>query len=206
MEYYIYNIPLFVVNEPEESVDIPAFCEEVESILPRRLLKNVEVVYIGEFRELQGRNATFANGGIYITSREPTSFDMVENFVHEVAHSLELDYGMHIYDENLVAEFKGKRNKLYHLLTAEGYHINPVLYSYTEYNPKFDNFLANEVGYPTLLSLTMGLFASPYGATSIQEYFANGFEKYFLDNPRRVRDISPVLYRKIEEIINDDEA
>ncbi len=47
MEYYIYNIPLFVVNEPEESVDIPAFCEEVESILPRRLLKNVEVVYIG---------------------------------------------------------------------------------------------------------------------------------------------------------------
>ena len=52
----------------------------------------------------------------------------------------------------------------------------------------------------------MGLFVSPYGATSIQEYFANGFEKYYLDNPRRVRDISPILYRKIEEIINDDEA
>jgi Mlc titration factor MtfA (ptsG expression regulator) len=52
----------------------------------------------------------------------------------------------------------------------------------------------------------MGLFVSPYGATSLQEYFANGFEKYFLENPRAVRDISPVLYRKIEEIINDDEA
>ena len=70
------------------------------------------------------------------------------------------------------------------------------------YNKKFDNFLANVVGYPTLLTLTMGLFASPYGATSIQEYFANGFEKYFLDNPRRVRDISPVLYRKIELILD----
>ena len=66
--------------------------------------------------------------------------------------------------------------------------------------------MANEVGYPTLLSLTMGLFVSPYGATSIQEYFANGFEKYFLDNPLTVRDMSPVLYRKIEEIINDDNA
>ena len=80
------------------------------------------------------------------------------------------------------------------------------MYGFTEYNKKFDNFLANEVGYPTLLSLTMGLFVSPYAATSIQEYFANGFEKYFLDNPRMVRDISPVLYGKIEEIINDNEA
>ena len=70
------------------------------------------------------------------------------------------------------------------------------------YNKKFDEFLANEVGYPTLLSITMGLFVSPYGATSIQEYFANGFEKYFLDSPQKVRDISPVLYSKIEEIVN----
>jgi len=50
----------------------------------------------------------------------------------------------------------------------------------------------------------MGLFVSPYGATSIQEYFANGFEKYYLDNPGRVRIISPVLYEKITEIINDN--
>ena len=52
----------------------------------------------------------------------------------------------------------------------------------------------------------MGLFVSPYAATSIQEYFANGFEKYFLDETRTVKNVSPVLYRKIEEIINDDEA
>ena len=131
-------------------------------------------------------------------------FDMLENFVHEVAHSLEVDHGMFIYDDSLINEFRGKRRRLGHLLAAEGYHINPRLYNFTEYNRKFDNFLANEVGYPTLLTLTMGLFVSPYGATSIQEYFANGFEKYFLDNPRIVRSISPILYRKIEEIVNED--
>jgi Mlc titration factor MtfA (ptsG expression regulator) len=131
---------------------------------------------------------------------------MLENFIHEAAHALESDYGMFIYDDSLIQEFKGKRNRLYHLISAEGYHINPQLYKFTEYNEKFDNFLANEVGYPVLLSLTMGLFISPYGATSIREYFANGFEKYFLGNPRAVRDISPILYRKIEEIINDNEA
>jgi len=202
MEYYIHNVPVFVTATPEESVDIPTFCVEAEEFMSPTLLNNVDVVYIGKFKELQDRNAAFMNGGIYMTATEPTVFDMIENFVHEVAHSLENQFAWQIYDDSLIQEFKGKRERLYHILTAEGYHINPVLYSYTEYNKKFDEFLANEVGYPTLLSITMGLFVSPYGATSIQEYFANGFEKYFLDNPQKVRDISPVLYRKIEEIVN----
>ena len=204
MEYYIYNIPVFVTDSPEESVDIPTFCTEAEEFMPLNLLKNIDVVYIGNFEELKDRNAAFMNGGIYMTATEPTVFDMIENFIHEVAHSLENQFAWQIYDDSLVQEFKGKRERLYHLLHAEGYHINPVLYSYTEYNKKFDEFLADEVGYPALLSITMGLFVSPYGATSIQEYFANGFEKYFLDNPQKVRDISPVLYSKIEEIINDE--
>ena len=207
MEYYIYNIPVFVVDEElEPGIDIPTFCTEVEYILPPALLNNVEVVYIGQFKHLGGRNAAYSNGGIYINSLEPTNFDMVENFVHEVAHSLEIDHGARIYASEVRDEFLGKRERLRHLLEAEGYKINPALYSFTEYTEKFDNFLANEVGYPLLLTLTMGLFASPYGATSLPEYFANGFEKYFLDNPRRVRDVSPVLYTKIEEIIDANTA
>ena len=202
IEYYIYDIPVFVVEALEPDVDIPTFCAEVEQTLPRELLNNVEVVYIGQFKNLRNRNATYANGGIYINSMEPTNFDMLENFVHEVAHSLEIDHGALIYGSDVMDEFRGKRERLRHLLEAEGYKINPILYSYLEYNEKFDNFLANEVGYPLLLTLTMGLFASPYGATSFQEYFANGFEKYFLHNPRMVRDVSPLLYKKIEEIID----
>mgnify|MGYP003651174656 FL=1 len=207
MEYYIYDVPVFVTAPLEEGIDLPVFCQEVEDILPHRLLHNLDVVYVGELKPGQDdRTAAYSNGAIYMSVSEPTNFDMLESFVHEVAHSLESKYGMFIYTDNLINEFKGKRERLSHLLSAEGFHINPVLYGFTEYNEKFDDFLANEVGYPTLLSLTMGLFVSPYGATSVQEYFANGFEKYFLDNPRTVRDISPVLYRKIEEIINDDEA
>tara|TARA_R110000824_G_scaffold383486_1_gene577088 strand:+ start:168 stop:785 length:618 start_codon:yes stop_codon:yes gene_type:complete len=204
MEYYIYNVPLFVVDAPPPDVDIPAFCQEVEEYLPARLLANIDVVYIGEFKDLQGRNAAFTNGAIYMTSREPSNKDMLENFIHETAHSLESQYGMDLYTPDLRSEFVGKRKRLRYILSAQGYQINPLLYTFTEYNSKFDNFLANEVGYPTLLTLTMGLFASPYGATSLQEYFANGFEKYFLVNPRSVRDISPVLYRKIEEIVNPE--
>ena len=204
MEYHIYNIPVFLVDKAQEGVDIDAFCTEVEEYLPFSLLENVEVVYIGNFKELGDRNAAYSNGGIYMTCEEPTNFDMLENFIHEVAHSLESKYGMIIYDDSLINEFRGKRERLRHLLNAEGYRINSRMYNFIEYSSKFDDFLANEVGYPTLLTLTMGLFVSPYGATSIQEYFANGFEKYYLDDPRRVKTISPALYQKIETIINDE--
>ena len=75
MEYYIYNIPVFVVSAVPDSIDIPAFCQEVEDVLPAALLQNIEVVYIGHFKELDGRNAAFSNGAIYITSTEPTNLD-----------------------------------------------------------------------------------------------------------------------------------
>jgi len=191
-----------VVDEPVEALNIGEFCSMVEETIPHSLLRNVDVVYLGHFKELDGRNAAFLNGAIYMAATEPTDYDMLENVIHETAHSLESDHGAQIYDDSLIEEFKGKRRRLRSILEAEGYTISPFLYDFTEYNKKFDEFLSEEVGYPTLLNLTMGLFVSPYGATSIQEYFANGFEKYFLDSPQIVRDISPVLYRKIEEVIN----
>ena len=202
MEYYIHHIPVFLVGPTPPRVDVPEFCAAAEDLIPQKLLHGVDVVYIGDQRELAGRNASYHNGAIYMTSDEPTVEDMLENFVHELAHALEETYAHQIYVPQLTAEFKGKRQRLYHILTAQGYKINPVHFDFTEYSEKFDKFLADEVGYPTLLTLTMGLFASPYAATSLQEYFANGVEKYFLESPRFLRNVSPVLYEIIEEIVN----
>ena len=204
MEYYIHSIPVFVTDTPEESVDIPTFCVEAEEFIPPALLDNVDVVYIGIFKELKDRNAAFMNGGIYMTATEPTVFDMIENFVHEVAHSLENHYGSFIFDDALEQEFLGKRKRLHSILAAEGYDTSLSAWITPEYSKKLDMFLSDVVGYPILLSLTMGLFVSPYGATSLQEYFANGFEKYFLGEDQAVRKISPVLYSKIESIMNDN--
>ena len=204
MEYYIYNIPVFVMGKPQESVNIPSFCQNVEELLPVRLLRNVEVVYIGNFKDLRGKNAAFDSDSIYMSLEEPTNFDMLENFIHEVGHSLAVDQGWQIYDDRLTSEFLSKRKRLRSMLESEGFEIDPLLYDSTEYSKEFDYFLAKEVGYPLLLNLTMGLFVSPYGATSLREYFANGFEKYFLDSPQVVNKISPVLYSKIESILDDE--
>jgi len=201
MEYYIHHVPVFVMGAAPVC-SIPDFCSLAEETLSSQLLMNVDVVYVGDLRELNGRNATYANAAIYMTNKEPTIEDMLENFVHEVAHSLEDTLGPQIYTQELVNEFKGKRARLKSILESHGFYTNPHLYGFTEYNKAFDKFLADEVGYPILLNLTMGLFASPYAATSIQEYFANGFEKYFLEEPRYVWSVSPVLYEKIEAVVH----
>ena len=203
MQHYIYNIPIFLTQVPEPGVDIPVFCQEVEEILPDGLLRNVEAVYIGIFSDLKNKNAAYSNGAIYMTCLEPTNFDMLENFIHETAHSLEDTFGWQIYDDSLIKEFAGKRERLYQLLKASGFPVNHLLFKQTEYNKKFDEYLAFDIGYADLAAYTMGLFATPYGATSIQEYFANGFERYFLDNPLTILKTSPVLYQKIESILNE---
>ncbi len=68
-----------------------------------------------------------------------------------------------------------------------------------------DYYLDNIVGYPTLQTLAMVLFYSPYAITSINEYFANGFENYFVRDRLYLKDISPTLYKKINDILENVE-
>ena len=145
MEYHIYNIPLFVIGEAPK-VSLPDFCTEVEETIPQRLLCNIDVVYVGDLRELNGRNATYANAAIYMTNKEPTTEDMLENFIHEVAHSLEHNFASEIYTDDLIKEFKGKRSRLFHILKSHGYDVSPISFGYTEYNVNFDKFLSDTVG------------------------------------------------------------
>jgi multisubunit Na+/H+ antiporter MnhB subunit len=71
-----------------------------------------------------------------------------------------------------------------------------------EYSEEFDEFLYMLVGYPVLTTLTNNLFVSPYGATSLREYFANAFEEYFgRSNFRTVKLISPAISDKIEMLL-----
>jgi len=126
---------------------------------------------------------------------------MLEDVIHEVAHAVEEEQGDLIYgDDELRKEFLGKRLRLKSILDANGYQIPEKYYTNMEYNESFDTFLSDTIGYPKLLTLTMGLFVSPYGATALNEYFANGFEKYYLGSGKLVKDVSPVLYNTITNL------
>ena len=74
-----------------------------------------------------------------------------------------------------------------------------------EYSQKLDMFFYRDVGYDALSMLTVGLFVSPYGATSLREYFANGFEEYFTGEPHNLKKISPQLYIKFQNLVEKGE-
>jgi hypothetical protein len=189
-----------------DEVDMEEFVENIESLIPTHLMRDIEIVYVGDFPALEDRNAIYADGAIYISNKERTTHDMLENVIHEIAHSIESRYGAVIYkDSQLRSEFMGKRERLKAILDSHGYKLPDEYYLNSEYTEEFDAFLSQEVGYPALVSLTMGLFASPYGATSLREYFANGFEKFYLGEPRRVKETSPVLYNILKELFRESD-
>jgi hypothetical protein len=197
----------FVKDPLPENVDIEHVLNTVSEIIPPHLLELIESVLVGEFEEFENRqiNAMYKDGAIYITNAQTDNDDMIDDLVHELAHAVEKEYGYEIYalDTKLANEFKCKRDQLKNILnshdhTTQGYDFGDI-----EYNLEFDDYLFREIGYPVLSSLVVGLFVDAYSCTSIGEYFASGFEAYFLRDGDYLKKISPVLYRKIKEITSD---
>ena len=97
----------------------------------------------------------------------------------------------------LGVKFLWKRKRLYKILKQENFWPQYDWFLNTEYDANFDNYLYREIGYQTLNMLIVGLFYSPYAATSLREYFANGFENFYLGDRNYLKQISPKLFDKI---------
>jgi hypothetical protein len=204
-EYFIHgNTLLLVQGELSEDINIERIKKKVEKNLPRRLFKDLDWVYIGEFPELQVRDvgSVYLRGAIYITNQNQTEDSIYASIVHELAHSIDTTFKEYLYGDSEVAnEFVIKRKKLRELLKQEGIEYeDSSFFIRQEYNPQFDEFLYKTVGYDKLNQICVGLFASPYGATSLREYFANGFEHFYLDDRDYLSKISPKLFLKIYKL------
>jgi hypothetical protein len=201
-EYFIHSDTLLLINDklPEE-INIDLLKKKIEKSIPKKFFKDLDWIYVGEFPELKVREveSVYLRGAIYITNENQTEESLYRNIIHELAHSVETNFKESIYgDDYVAAEFIAKRKKLRDILKAQNFIFDdPLVYLRQEYNPQFDEFLYKTVGYDLLNQLCVGLFASPYGATSLREYFANGFEHYFLDDREYLRKTSPKLYLKI---------
>ena len=77
------------------------------------------------------------------------------------------------------------------------YDLPPNFRTKIEYDEEIDLFLYETVGYDALNQICTGIFISAYAATSINEYFARGFEEYFLNNPETLKQMCPRLYEVI---------
>ena len=209
-----YGKPVHILKPITNDVDIAAVLSDIESKVPKQLTGNFEVVYVGDFEFFheKGRsyNAAFKDGAIYITNKQDDYDDLIDDVVHEMAHSIERQpkYNDIIYDDNSIEkEFLGKRKRLFYMLDEP---MDMMLdYLNPEYDKKFDNYLYKNIGYDKLRGITHSLFFSPYAITALKEYWANGFENYVVGDyeaRKKLKEISPELFKKIEQILNlDDE-
>lgn len=200
------RINIFIKNALPDNISIDNIVEKIESILPERLLRNVDMIYVGQFDTLIDRevNALYADGAIYITNHQEDVSDMLDDIVHEAAHSLEEELSIDIYGDGAIeAEFLGKRARLKSILVNQGYYVvDGYDFLDSDYSEKLDSFFYKEIGYPTMATMTNGLFVSTYACTSIREYFANGFETFYLTDRNYLRKISPKLYNKLVNLHN----
>ena len=190
-------------------VDAEVVISKVEAKIPQHLRSEVEMVIIGDFPEFYENsfNAFYKDGMVHVTNDQKDNFDMIEDIVHEIAHSTESPYGFHIYGDNKVKdEFLRKRYALHDILWSHGYKAPKSFFGNIEYDEEFDLFLLQKVGYDKLQNFAAGIFLTTYAPTSLREYYATGFVEFFLnpDNHNYMKRVSPQLYKKIFELYSEE--
>ena len=204
-EYIIFDRILIHLLQPT-IISFGEVINQVQEKVPQHMFDEIDEIFVGSFDENDSRalEAHYESGAIYITNDMTTVEDYIESIIHETAHSIEQARGFQIYgDQKVQEEFLGKRITLKRTLDTNGYDISAD-FGEIEYSEDFDLYLYKEVGYDEIGNLTSGLFYSPYAATSVNEYFANGLENFFLGDREHLKKISPQLTKKIWEIASDE--
>ena len=191
-----------------DEIDVERVIAKIEGMLPEHLLSELEMIIIGWFDEFEDRNinAFYKDGALHISNIQDDENDMIDDIVHEIAHSLESPHGYELYgDQNVKDEFLRKRKMLHDKLWALDYKAPLKWFMETEYDKEFDEFLFETVGKDKLRMICMGLFINAYAPVSLREYFATGFTDFYLhSNHNFLKQVSPALYEKLL-LLQDEE-
>jgi len=201
--YTMSGIDIYIKDMLPDHIDPDDIFKYISRRIPAHLLSGVDIIYIGDFDIFKEKeaNAVFDDGAIYISNDQDNHEDMIDDIIHEIAHSVEEKYYPIIYDDQMIKrEFLGKRQRLYHILSTNDYEPPNSLRNNYVYSDEIDMYLYKDVGYDILWHIVTGLFPSPYAATSLREYFAVGFEEYFLKDRTILKKECPVLFKKISDI------
>jgi len=209
-QYYIYNVPFVFKNKFTHDIDLNNVATYIERHLPSCFLNGIDEIMIGSFDFMKKRsvNALFKDGIIYVQNDCQNEKDLLDDLIHEIGHRCEEMFSQEIYsDGKLEDEFLNKRIMLYRILKEKNngsFQLIPLNgFANLEYDPQFDLFLFKQVGYDFLNILTANVVLSPYALTSISDYWANGFEKLYIEkNPQEIEKMCPVLFEKLDSVLN----
>tara|TARA_B100000700_G_scaffold328548_1_gene446734 strand:- start:1466 stop:2131 length:666 start_codon:yes stop_codon:yes gene_type:complete len=200
--YNLSGVDVYIKDRLPDNVDADFVFNYISARVPFHLARNVDIIYVGQFPRMKEKeiNAYYEDGAIYVTNEQDEDMDMIDDIVHELAHSVERNHANLVYGSGaLQREFKAKRRNLYTLI-KDMYEIPEGFLTDIEFNGEIDLFLYKTIGYDILNQMVANIFVSGYAATSVNEYFARGFEEYFIGDKELLKKLSPVLYRIIDEL------
>ena len=205
--YKMSGVDIFIKDKLNPNIDVDFVVRYISTRLPEHLMVSVDIIYVGQFKMLVDREVTaiYEDGAIYLTNEQDSEMDMIDDLIHEIAHSNEKRFQEVIYgDGKLESEFLAKRRALQRvILNQEKEYKVPIHFAIDPtYSQKIDDFLYKDVGYQALWQMVPGIFPSPYAATSLREYFARGFEEYFMGSSNNLKEICPILYSKMYKLYN----
>ena len=202
--YNVSGIDVYIKDRLPDEIDPEFVFKYINARVPFHLTTGIDIIYIGQFPEMREReiNAYYEDGAIYVTNIQDEEMDMIDDIIHEIAHAVERNNDEIIYGSgSLQREFVAKRKNLASIM-GDMFDIPRDFIVNFEYDREIDNFLYKTVGYDILNQLVTNIFVSGYAATSVSEYFARGFEEYFIGDKATLRKLSPVLYNIIEKLVH----
>ena len=202
--YNLSGVDVYIKDKLPEEIDPDFVFNYISARIPFHLTRNIDVIYIGQFPEMKDReiNAYYEDGAIYVTNKQDEDIDMIDDIVHELAHGVEENNEEVIYGSGrLQSEFKAKRRNLYTII-QEMFSVPKGFITTIDYSKEIDEFLYKTIGYDILNQLVVNIFISGYAATSVSEYFARGFEEYFIGDKSTLKQLSPVLYSIIDKLVH----
>ena len=202
--YNLSGVDVYIKDRTPDNINDEFVFEYINARIPFHLTTGVDIIYVGEFPEMIEReiDAYYEDGAIYVTNKQEEEMDMIDDIIHELAHAVERNNEHLVYGTGaLQREFKAKRRNLYTII-QDMYDVPDSFLSDIEYNKEIDNFLYRVVGYDILNQMVANIFVSGYAATSVSEYFARGFEEYFIGDKGLLKSLSPVLYKIIDNLVH----
>ena len=197
------NVDIYIKDQLPDHIDVDFVIKYTAKRLPDHVLSNIDIIYVGHFQDLVDRdvNALWQNGAIYITNDQDSEMDMIDDLIHEIAHSNEKQYEQIIYEDGkLEQEFLQRRKKIAFILKDKGFGIPTGFIYNSDYDINIDDYLYEKVTYDVLWQLVPGIFPSPYAITSLREYWAKGFEQFYMGIRRDLKETSPVLFSKLMQL------
>ena len=95
-EYKLYNINIYIKDKFKNKINLENVIEQLKSTLPESMFEEIDSMYIGKFEMLNDHdlNALYSDGAIYISNIQDNESDLIDDIVHEIAHSLETKYAL----------------------------------------------------------------------------------------------------------------